>query len=116
MLHSPKGIGIDCVDVARFVPYAKDVHNHALQTMFFQEELTYCFSYEDPSTHLAGTFAAKEAVFKALGRKDILFSIIEIRRQKDGAHKVWIDGIEQHSILLSISHTQSVAMAISVCL
>ncbi|HYR27544.1 MAG TPA: holo-ACP synthase, partial [Thermoanaerobaculia bacterium] len=70
----------------------------------------------------AGTFAAKEAVLKALGTgliDGISWHDIEVRREASGAPAVSLSGrtaivaAEQRvrMILVSISHTETVAMA-----
>ena len=63
---SVNGLGIDIVETHRFTLF-KSRDDQFLLDNYSAEELAYCFSFKDPSEHLAGTFAAKEAVFKALG-------------------------------------------------
>jgi phosphopantetheinyl transferase (holo-ACP synthase) len=63
---------------------------------------------------MAGTFAAKEAVYKALKNFSGSFSAIEIRRDKNGRPTVWIGGKEEKSFFVSISHTDKIAMAIAL--
>jgi holo-[acyl-carrier protein] synthase len=74
------------------------------------------------TTFFAGTFAAKEAVLKALGTgliDGISWHDIEVRRKASGAPTVSLSGrtaivaAEQSvgMILLSISHTETIAMA-----
>ena len=67
MSERVQGIGIDIVEVERFREIATDRTHRFLTNNFTAEELEYCFSFTDAATHLAGTFAAKEAAFKALG-------------------------------------------------
>jgi phosphopantetheine--protein transferase-like protein len=109
-----KGLGIDIVEVKRFASLEKAENNRFLANNFNQKELNYCLAFKDAATHLAGTFAAKEAVFKALGQKDLAMSLIEIRRGKTGQPTVWIKNKKQASILVSISHTTKVAMAVAI--
>jgi len=108
------GIGIDIVEIKRFLPFKKDKGNRFLTNTFTQKELDYCFSFCDSETHLAGTFSAKEATWKALGKTGILQSKIEIRRNNFGKPEVWINNRRQTSILVSITHEKSVAVAIAV--
>lgn len=114
MQMSLRGIGVDILEIKRFDPFAKKRHDRFLTSNYSEEELTYCFSFKDPRPHLAGTFAAKEAVWKALGRSDILFREIEIKRTKLGRPTAWIANREQKSTLISISHTEQVAIAIAI--
>jgi phosphopantetheine--protein transferase-like protein len=109
-----KGIGIDIVETERFLPFEKERENRFLIDNFSKRELDYCFAFCDSSIHLAGTFSAKEAVWKALSNKNILQSTIEIRRDTNGKPEVWIKNRRQKSILVSISHTTKIATAIAI--
>ena len=52
------GIGIDIVDVKRFIVYS-DKSDIRLSKLFTAKELDYCFRRDPPSNGLAGKFAAK---------------------------------------------------------
>jgi len=108
-----KGLGVDLIEIKRFQRFNKNKPNHFLLSNFTKRELEYCFSFKDFASHLAGTFAGKEAVFKSIG-KNILFSKIEIRREKNGTPTVWINAKKQTKTFLSISHIQKLALAIAV--
>lgn len=107
-----KGLGADIVEINRFTPFKKERGDRFLLNNYTAAELDYCFSFKDPVPHLAGTFAAKEAVFKSLGKEKLLFSVIEIRREKSGLPTVWIKNRRQRKILVSISHTNKNCIAI----
>jgi len=109
-----KGVGIDGVNIKRFSPFKSDRENRFLTDNFSMSELDYCFSFTDPVVHLAGTFAAKEAVWKALRKKDLHQSAIEVKREEDGCPEIFIGGCRQKNILISISHTNEVALAIAI--
>lgn len=104
-------VGIDLVEVKRFKPFKE--HSPFIQKVFFQSEIKYCFSFKDFSTHLAGTYAAKEAVSKALGVAKFPFAEIEIIRDKQGKPSARHKG-KKLPIEISISHTGSLATAIAV--
>ena len=108
----PRGLGIDILEIKRFDSFGKSRDSRFLLDNYSKKEIDYCFSFKNPAPHLAGNFAAKEAVFKALGQNNILLSLIEIRRNKNGRPEVWIKNRRQKSILLSISHTANIATAI----
>ena len=55
-------VGVDIIEIKRFTPFKKDKNSRFLLNNFTSKERAYCFSYKDPLPHLAGTFAAKEAV------------------------------------------------------
>jgi len=114
MNKNVKGVGIDAVEVQRFFPFKRSRGERFLVNNFTEKELDYCYAFRDPSAHLAGTFAAKEAIWKALGNSKMLQSAIEIRREKTGAPRVWIKNRHQKSIFVSISHTATIAMAIAI--
>jgi len=105
------GVGIDVVEVARFRLLVKQKKQHLLAKIFSDIEQAYCFSYADAAPHFAGTFAAKEAVQKALGDFSLPLVLLEIRRQKSGKPEVWIKGFRSKSLLISISHTFDIACA-----
>lgn len=109
-----RGLGIDILEIKRFAPFGKNRNSRFLLNNYSKREIDYCLSFKNPAPHLAGNFAAKEAVFKALGKNDILLSLIEIRRDEDGKPEVWIKNRRQKSILISISHAAKIAIAISV--
>lgn len=107
------GLGIDIVEIKRFQEFSQNRNSRFLVNNFTKKELDYCFSFKDCATHLAGTFVAKEAVFKSLG-KDILFSKIEVRREKNGNLTIWIKNRKQNRTIVSVSHTDKLALAIAV--
>ena len=105
-------VGIDLVTIERFRNVLAEDKQRFLKTTFSGVELEYCFSYSDPAPHLAGTFAAKEAVRKATGESGA-FSEIEVRRDASGKPEVWLRGAHTPSILISISHTDTTACAVA---
>ena len=107
------GVGIDLVTVSRFNKFVQDKNHPFLVKVFSSVELEYCFSYENPDVHLAGHFALKEAVSKALGTSKYPFVEVEVRHGKEGEPEVWHKGIKL-SVKVSISHTEEYACAIAV--
>ncbi|MSU74108.1 4'-phosphopantetheinyl transferase superfamily protein [Candidatus Kaiserbacteria bacterium] len=67
----------------------------------------------DSARHLAGTFAAKEAVRKTFGDKSALISSFEIQREKSGKPSVWIKGKRSRKISISITHTAKITCAMA---
>jgi holo-[acyl-carrier protein] synthase len=108
-----QGVGIDSVEVSRFIPFKENREHPFLQKVFFADELTYCFSYQNPEVHLAGFFALKEASSKALGVMLYPFAEIEVKHTKEGAPEVWFKG-GKLPLKVSLSHTSTVAVAIAV--
>ena len=109
-----KGIGIDIVDIERFRKISKKTRDQFIKKNFSLAEKSHAFSHKDWATHLAGTFAAKESVIKALGKNDILISSIEIRRTPTGKPEVYIKEKKNTSILTTITHSNNLAFALSL--
>jgi len=61
------GIGMDIVEVARVGDLLKRHPERGLQRLFTEAEVAYCLGSSKPEQSFAARFAAKEAVFKALG-------------------------------------------------
>jgi holo-[acyl-carrier protein] synthase len=62
-----RGIGIDVVQVERIRGSVERFGARFEARIFTADELTYCRGHKDPMPHLAARFAAKEALFKAIG-------------------------------------------------
>ncbi len=110
---SISGVGIDVIEIRRFRDVLRKRQDRFLGNTFTDIERSYCFSYKDPAPHLAGTFAAKEAVQK-VSKKSLAVSDIEIRREKSGRPRIYLKGKRASSLLISISHTDTLACAIAV--
>lgn len=115
MEHMIHGIGIDIEDVQRFRKHLN--HKAFLKRVFTHHEMTYCQRFRNPLPHLAVRFAAKEAYFKAIQKKNIKFTDIEVRNHKGGSPYfiIYTKSISQKfTAHLSLSHTEDKAMAICV--
>ncbi|MDD4956133.1 MAG: holo-ACP synthase [Candidatus Omnitrophica bacterium] len=119
------GIGIDAVKVDRFRKAVESYGEVFLRKIFTGNELSYADLKKDHSMHMAGKFAAKEAVKKALpdgARIGLSWADIEILNQDDGKPYVMLHGeadkiVKKHGIkkvLVSISHTRDLATANAV--
>ena len=75
-------IGVDIVDVARFRRLDYSSSKRFYERVFTPKEIKYCLSYEDSAPHFAATFAAKEAVYKAMN-KICEVKLIEIEVLRD---------------------------------
>lgn len=109
-----KGIGIDISDIARFRTPKMRGNASFIQKNFTTREREYCFSYRDPAPHLAGTFAAKEAVRKVYGDKPMMLADIEVRHRTSGKPEIWINSTRSRILLISISHNATIAIAIAL--
>ena len=61
------GIGVDVCDVGRMQRELAREGGGFRDQVFTPREIAYCETRRCPAIHFAGRFAAKEAVFKALG-------------------------------------------------
>lgn len=113
------GTGIDIIDVARVQKAAKEPA--FLKRVFTQAERDYFSKHKHRADTIAGTFAAKEAVAKALatGFDGVGLKDIEITRDEKGApHAVLQNGalrrmfdIGGKNLHISISHIKELAVA-----
>lgn len=120
--------GIDLVEVTQFSQRIKLYDDEdLLSELFTKTELLIAGAGVRRIQHLAGRFAAKEAVLKALGTgwvDGISWTDVEITQNGSGAPIVALhsecakiaaeNGVVQW--LLSISHTENIAIASAICL
>ena len=111
IVKNPLAIGIDIVDICRFNKYTKN--DLFLRKNFSRYELNYCFAFKDPAPHLAGIFAAKEAVCKSLHKK-IFQSSIRIIHNENGKPIASLAKKILSSISLSISHSEKSAVVVAI--
>ncbi len=112
-------VGTDIVEVARIGAMSDEYGDKFFRHVFTDSEVAWCEERAVPNMHLAGRFAAKEAVKKALlafGEKTIPLNGIEIFREDIGPPKVTlrIKLCRAYDCQISISHTDSFATAIAI--
>ena len=118
-MHS--SIGIDVESTEGFREFELNDDELFLKKVYTDAELDYCFNKENPDQHLAGRFAAKEAMYKAVEQipsiERIDMTEIEIRRKKNsGPPSIYAPNMKHISSSLSISHTTEVAVAVVLLL
>lgn len=106
-------LGVDIVEIPRIKSLARR-NKKFLPRVFSQAEIDYCLSKKDPWPHFAVRFAAKEAVYKALGRADVTFNAISVSRDKKGRPLVTIKGRPAKRLKLSLSHGRDHAVAFAI--
>lgn len=115
-----KGLGTDIIEIARIDQSLKEFGHRFLERHFTPKEIAYCTSFNEPAARLAGRFAAKEAIAKALGIgfNGIGFLDIEILNAPSGAPeaKIYLADYQHLKILLSISHCRLFATATAIIL
>jgi len=105
-------IGTDIVFIPRIEKILKKWGERFLERVFTSGEIKYCIKKQKPEVCFAGRFAAKEAIFKALGRKDLAFKDIEII--SEGPPFIILKKKEESSIKVSISHDENYAVAAAI--
>ena len=107
------GTGIDIIEVSRIKKAIDRWGDHFLRHVFNQEEIDYAKSRKNPTQHYAARFAAKEAVFKAIGdNPEIGWKDLKILNDKNGKpYCIFNDKNFNNKILISISHTENYAVA-----
>jgi len=119
------GHGIDLIECRRIEELAERHGERFLRRVFTEAELKYCLDRAHRWQHLAGRFAAKEAVLKALGtgwRGQIAWTDVEVTNDPLGRPTVRLDGHSRElaaqrgitEILVSITHTGRLAQASAI--
>jgi holo-[acyl-carrier protein] synthase len=116
------GIGTDIIECPRI---GKMIERHGevfLRKIYTEREIRYCQARKHAIEHFAGRWAAKEAIFKALGTgrsRGVAWTHIEVRNTPEGQPRVMVCGEAREltrergigDILVSISHCRTYATA-----
>jgi len=107
------GIGIDITEVSRLRTAVEKWGASFSQRIFTESELALAATKVNKYQHLAGRFAAKEAIFKAAGDAKIGFKDIEIFNDKAGKPYCKFRNGKGRNITVnvSISHVKTYAVA-----
>lgn len=119
------GVGLDLVDLDQFKLLYGDEDEELLARCFTVQELADADDGVDRLARLAARFAAKEAVFKALGGAvGVAHTDIEVVRSPSGAPQVRLHGaaanlanqggIEQ--VMLTLTHSPAAAAAVALAM
>jgi holo-[acyl-carrier protein] synthase len=116
------GVGHDVFEVARMEDELRREGESLKDVLFTPGEVSYCEGKRYPARHFAARFAAKEAVFKALGTDPAQgqrWREVEICNEPTGQPRVLLHGLTHDlargrrvgAVLLSLSHTGELAAA-----
>ena len=119
------GTGIDLVEIERFRRIIERLGERFITRVFTPGEQKFCNERHDSIPHFAARFAAKEALFKALGTgwaKGVTWLDAEVRREGQDAPVLVLHGEAQklsiakqvNTIHLSLSHTEQWAVAMVI--
>jgi holo-[acyl-carrier protein] synthase len=119
------GTGIDLVEIARLRKVIERLKDRFILRVFTPGEQEFCNAHRDPVPHFAVRFAAKEALFKALGTgwaKGVTWLDVEVQRERQDAPTMVLHGEAQrlsaamgaHKAHLSLSHSDQWAIAMVI--
>jgi holo-[acyl-carrier protein] synthase len=119
------GTGVDIVEIARLRKVVERLKDRFIHRVFTTEEQQFCNQHRDPAPHYAARFAAKEAMFKALGTgwaKGVTWQDVEVLRQQQEAPTLILHGEAQRLSIsmgatkmhLSLSHSEESAIAMVI--
>jgi len=105
-----RGIGTDIENVARF----RDPVPGLLDRILSPEDKDYIGKFSDPATRIAGIWAAKEALVKALGRADaVVFNRVSVLHGAEG-RPYFSYRPDEGTLHLSVAHSDDQAVAVVV--
>ncbi|MDR1590951.1 MAG: holo-ACP synthase [Puniceicoccales bacterium] len=124
-MNSILSIGHDIIEIARIQSAYQKYNNSFLRKIYTPGEIQYCFSKKNPFHSLASCFAAKEAVAKAFHcgvGQQFLWKSAEVHHQNNGRPTILLDQyglsllkqFQGSEILITLTHTQSIASAIAL--
>jgi holo-[acyl-carrier protein] synthase len=119
------GTGVDIVEIERIRKLIEKQKGRFIDRVFTKAEQRFCQKHRDPAPHFAARFAAKEALFKALGTgwaKGVGWLDVEVQRQDRQAPVMALHGeAEKQSarlgasrVHLSLSHSDQWAVAMVI--
>jgi len=103
------GLGLDIVEIGRIARLGRS--RRFIERVFSREEILYCDAKKNKWQHYAVRFAAKEAVWKALGRPGLALKDISVVRDASGRPRVRLRGRAAGDVQLSLSHCDRYAAA-----
>ncbi len=120
------GIGADLIEVGRVARAYERFGDRLLERLFAPEEREYCMARVDFACALAGRFAAKEAIVKALSPtaptglayRDVVIKTDGNRPTVELAGVAAALAVERgaEDVMVTISHEKGYAMAFAVAL
>ena len=119
------GIGTDIIEIDRVAKLLTTYNEKFINRIFSEPEKEYCLNKPHPELHIAGRFAAKEAVIKSLDSilDRIKLKDIEIHNLETGKPCVFLNPDLNFKVIshydirfeISISHSKTVAVAFAIC-
>ena len=119
------GTGVDVVEIARIRSVLERLKDRFIFRVFTAAEQQFCNGHRDPIPHYAVRFAAKEALFKAIGTgwaKGVTWLDVEVLRERQEPPVLTLHGEAQrfselmsvHKVRVSLSHSDQWAVAMVI--
>ncbi len=119
------GVGVDIVEIRRFRAALERQGERFTKRVFTPGEQEYCRAHRDPVPSFAARFAAKEALFKALGTgwaRGVSWLDVDVRRIDGRAPSILLQGeagkisasLGAQKVHLTLSHTEESAVAVVI--
>ena len=109
------GTGIDIIEIDRIQKAVERWGDVFLNYILTPAEIEHAKKFKFPHRHYAGRFAAKEAIFKAMGMPDLSWHDITIINDKTGKPVCHFNRTDvKHRLLISISHGRDYAVASAI--
>ncbi len=119
------GIGIDLIEIDRIRKLIGQAGDRFMEEILADSEREYCLSHRDPAPSAAARFAAKEAVFKALGtgkRGKMKWKDVIVKRNESGKPSIRLEGETRSAaerlgvkrVHLNLTHTDTTAAAVAI--
>jgi holo-[acyl-carrier protein] synthase len=109
------GTGIDIIEVERIRRAVERWGDGFLNHVFTPSEIEHAKRFNYPYQHYAGRFAAKEAVFKAMGMPHVSLQDLNIKNDPDGKPICYYNNSDfKHRLSISISHCKDYAVASAI--
>lgn len=108
-------LGVDIVEVRRVGRLVKNPR--FVDRVFTEREVAYCRDKKNAAQHFAVRFAAKEAVYKALGLPGVTHKEISVKNDPSGKPRVELSKRLlkfEPRLSLTLSHTVDYAVAVAL--
>lgn len=111
-----RGTGVDIIEIGRIAKAIDRWGEHFLKHVFLENEIAYAERHKFPAPHYAVRFAAKEAIFKAVGTNpNLTWKDIRISNDEHGRPQAEILNHNfRDNILLTLSHSKDYAVASAI--
>lgn len=102
-------IGIDIEKTVRFEHFLES----GLKRIFSEQEINYSKQFENKEEHLCGFFCVKEALVKALGDDELVYSQINVLHEENG--RPYIEENDYIKLILTRHNKRKIDISISHC-